>query len=394
MVYLLKLQFRTALGQMRQINPINNHGSIQLKFSVGGKRYSFAPIPGGDYNNARDIATAKAIATKISNDIISGYFDPTLDRYRLSSNKKSETIDKSLGIDNTEAISTRGYSFINIWDAWVLTLELPAATRADHYEMIRRMIVRANPALNDTQWLTSADIASSTYNKRLSYIKRCCEWAIIEGHLESNAFADLKPRKSDKPEVRPFTTTEIQAILKGFTDLAPQYRTFVSFLFLTGTRLSEAIGLQWQNVEFDRNEVVIRESLSKDRTSNGYKRLRKKTKTGSIRYLTLSEPLRNLLLSIRDLKPDAEPTSLVFTSPKGSHIDSGNFRSIWVKVLSAVDVPYRKIHTIRHTMISHAIDQGVSLTGVAYLAGHKDSRMIVSTYSHIINRPSLPDMPL
>ena len=69
---------------MRYINPFNNNGSIQLKFSYGAKRYSFNPIPSGDYYNKRDLLTAKAIAVKIQNDILAGYFDSTLDRYRLA----------------------------------------------------------------------------------------------------------------------------------------------------------------------------------------------------------------------------------------------------------------------------------------------------------------------
>ncbi|WP_017653081.1 hypothetical protein [Fortiea contorta] len=69
---------------MREIKPTNNNGSIQLKFSWGGKRYSFNPVPGGHYANRRDMATATSIATRIQHDILAGYFDPTLERYRLA----------------------------------------------------------------------------------------------------------------------------------------------------------------------------------------------------------------------------------------------------------------------------------------------------------------------
>ena len=92
---------------MRDINPINNNGSIKLKFSFGGKRYSFNPIPGGDYSNKRDLANAKAIATRIQNDILAGYFDPTLDRYRLSPKAPAKPQPKNL---------------LELWDLWVESL--------------------------------------------------------------------------------------------------------------------------------------------------------------------------------------------------------------------------------------------------------------------------------
>jgi integrase len=83
----------------------------------------------------------------------------------------------------------------------------------------------------------------------------------------------------------------------------------------------------------------------------------------------------------------------VFTTVNGCIIDADNFRSrMWAKVLEAVDVPYRKIHNTRHTMISYALEQGIAPTGVAYLAGHINTRMVLTTYGHMVNKPSLPKM--
>ena len=136
---------------MKDINPINNNGSIQLKFSYGGKRHSFNPIPSGNYSNKRDVACVKAIAVKIQNDILAGCFDPSLKRYRLD---PKTTPDQPL---------TKPKTLIEIWDAWVITLDLSAATKADHYEMVRRMITKANPSLTDTLWLTLAELAAATF---------------------------------------------------------------------------------------------------------------------------------------------------------------------------------------------------------------------------------------
>lgn|GEM_PF-2581585 len=72
---------------MREISPTNNNGSIQLKFSFGGKRYTLNPLPSAHFGNKRDFAIAKAIALKIQNDILAGHFDETLDRYRVAPKK-------------------------------------------------------------------------------------------------------------------------------------------------------------------------------------------------------------------------------------------------------------------------------------------------------------------
>lgn len=366
---------------MRPIQPLDNNGSITLRFSISGKRYIFNPIPGGQYSNPRDLATARAIATQIQNDVLAGIFDSSLNRYRL--------------VESTPAKpeSPKPLDLLHLWDLWVDGLDLSPATKADHYEMVRRMILKAFPKVADLTWLTSSKLAASTWNKRLGYLNTCGNWAVSKGLLEVNPYASLKPRKATKPEIKPFSATEIKAILQGFRDHAPHYLPFVKFLFATGVRTSEAIGLRWNHVDFDLGLLTISESLSRDRAGNGYQKRRKATKSRNTRQLPISESLGALLLELKPAKPD--PNGLVFKTVRGCSIDTGNFREdYWKPVLERVGVPYRVPHTTRHTMISHAIEQGIPITGVAYLAGHTDTRMVMTTYGRMINRPSLPEMPV
>ncbi|MBD2515177.1 site-specific integrase [Nostoc sp. FACHB-973] len=363
---------------MREIKPVNNNGSLQLKFSFGGKRYAFNPLPGGHYEDKRDLAIAQAIATKVQNDIIAGHFDQTLDRYRIVPKGSPNTQPKTL---------------LELWDTWVRYLELPSATEANHYKWVRRMIAKVNPGIADTVWITKVNIAPRTFKDRLGLIKACCKWGVSKGYLDTNPYENIKNPKYTPKEVKPFTQEEIKLILEGFDKLALHYSPFVRFLMATGVRTSEAIGLLWGNVDFHRSEIVIKESLPKDLTGNGYRRIRKETKTGNIRYLSLSNDLRSLLVELKPSK--ASPDSLVFSTPTGKPIDADNFRDRqWTKVLKVQGVPYRKPYTTRHTMISHAIEQGIPITGVAYLAGHKDTSMIIKNYGHMINRPELPDIPI
>ncbi|WP_414579426.1 tyrosine-type recombinase/integrase [Anabaena sp. CCY 9402-a] len=360
---------------MHQIEPINNNGSIQLRFTYAGKRYSFNPIPGGQYNNKRDISTAKSIATQIQNDILAKNFDPSLNRYRIT--------PKSLPQQSAPK------SLLELWDCWVSSLNLSTATREHHYKTIRHQIAKANPDLVDTTWLTQAKLAASTHNQRLGYMKACFKWAMTKGIVSSNPYESIKTHKVKQKVVKPFTAREIKLIIQGFEELAPHYSAFVKFLLATGVRTSEAIGLRWSHLDFDRGLINIQESLSRDWEGNGYRRVRKETKTGSERQLKMNDGLRELLLSL----PRKERDSLVFTTVKGKVIDDGNFRErYWVKVLTSVGVDYRKPYTTRHTMISHAIEQGTPVTGVAYLAGHRDTRMVLETYGHMINKPELPDI--
>ncbi|MFN6537057.1 MAG: tyrosine recombinase XerC [Nostoc sp. EkiNYC01] len=359
------------------INPINNNGSIQLKFSVSGKRYSFNPVPGGDYENKRDYKTAQMIATRIENDILAGNFDETLDSYRLTPKAPKGQV---------------GY-LLDLWDLWVASLKLPERTLANHYRYVRRMIAKFNPKVTDVSWISKWDLSPRTHRDRLGMVRACCNWGVAKGYLGTNPYYGIKPRRNDAKEIKPFTNEEIRKILEGFDNICPHYGPFVRFLLATGVRTAEAIGLQWKHIDFTRNQIIIKESLPKDPTGNGYTRIRKDTKTGNIRYLNMSDGLRGLLLSLK--KPEDTPDTLVFTAPKGGFIDADNFRErCWAKVLESQGIPYQKPYTTRHTMASHGIEQGIPLTGMAYLLGHTDTTMVMKTYGHIVNKPNLPEIPI
>lgn len=357
---------------MREIQPINNNGSIQLKFSVSGKRYAFNPVPGGHYSNKADLATARAIATQIQNDIRAGHFDPTLDRYRL--------VPKV-------AVKSKPKTLLALFDAWVASLNISPDTYAGHHRWIRQMIERANPDLMGTQWLTEASLSATTIQERLRYMRSCFKWAIDQGYVETNPYCPVKaPRAGAKVKMKPFTIDEIQRILEA---IHTHYRPFTAFLFMTGCRISEAIGLTWQHVDFDRGTITIAESLSIDRAGNGYQRKRKSTKTGSVTILPMSEALRTLLSSI----PQGSPDSLVFTSIRGKTIDNDTYRKdYWQPALTLAKVPYRYPRNNRHTLASHAIAQGLPLTDVAYLLGHSDTQMVMRTYGRTLRLPELPNM--
>lgn len=366
---------------MREIKPSNNNGAILIRFSVAGHRYHLSPIPGGRFDNKQDLKVAQAIATRISLDVLSGNFDGNLDRYHLT--PKSEVL---------KAPEAKPKSLLDLWDSWVGTLSLSAATKGDHYKVIRSQISKADPKPLETHWFTEADLAASTFNTRLGFLRRLGKWALQERLMDLNPWELINSRKVSRQPIKPFDAREIKLILQGFKTMYPRWLSYTKFLLATGVRSGEAIGLQWKHINFERGELTIAESLSRDRTGNGYRKIRKGTKTGSIRVLPMSEPLRSLLLALRP--EGAKPDALIFQNRKGGYLSESKYRETWIKVLAAQRVEYRCPYKTRHTCLSHAIEQGVPITGVAYLAGHSSTAMVIQHYGHMVNRPSLPKLDL
>jgi integrase len=280
---------------------------------------------------------------------------------------------------------------LEVWDLWVQTLDLPTETAADHYRVTRRQIEKANnPLAADSAWFLGNPLAPQTYNARLRYLKNMAAWAVDEGLFSANPWLKIKPRKGTKEIIKPFSQDEAARIIASFEESYPAWVPFTKFLFLSGCRMSEAIGLQWKHVNFERGEICICESLSRKPGTN-YERVRKSTKTGSVRFLKINAELTKVFEQVSPASKNSE--DLVFKNPTGTNsIDCRNFRHRWKTVLAAANIPYRRPHIIRHSFASHAIEQGCPLTGVAYLLGHSDTRMVAQTYGHLINRPSLPQI--
>lgn len=220
----------------------------------------------------------------------------------------------------------------------------------------------------------------------MSLIRKCYRWAVSEGILDGSPWDAIAHRNIPKEDIKPFTVEETRKILEGFK--GSPYGPFVLFLFLTGCRLSEAIGLTWEAVDLEAGTVTVKEVLAVDPTGNGHRRIRKGTKTGTVRVLS-GEALTGLLSGL----PKGNPGDLVFRSPRGCIISDTNFRArYWGPVLRSQGIPYRRPHVIRHSLASHAIARGMSLLEVSYLLGHKDTTMVIRTYGHLIGRPDLPDL--
>lgn len=367
----------------------NSNNRLRLRWSCEGERYCFAL---GLPYSAVNLKLAQKTANQIELDIASGNFDPTLDKYR---NKQTTAAKTPKKINNEHLLP--------VWDKWVSTLGLSSRTLNGHYRAIRRHIEQADPPLTDTIWYEcSQSLSPKVFNDYLRYLKKCLEWAVLEKLTHENPYIRIKCRKTTKQTVKPFTTDEIARILNAFkTDQFcskssaykhSHYTDFVEFLFLSGVRISEAIGLQVKHIDLERNEIIICSVLARgdNGQSNAASRIRKETKTGNTRHLTMTTRLKEMLCSrCHNLKPD----DLIFTSPNSNPIDDRMFlRRQWKPVLLGLGIEYRRLYVARHTLASMAIEQGVPLTSVAYLLGHADTTMVSKVYGHMINRPSLPEI--
>lgn len=226
--------------------------------------------------------------------------------------------------------------------------------------------------------------SAETTSKMLMYFGACCTWAINEGLLTNNPFENLTmDKKPYNANIQPFTKEERDLIIEAFKKgHYSHYSSFVSFLFLTGCRTSEAVAMNWGKVSPDLSRIIFSEALV-----NGN---RKGTKTGKSRLFPVNEQLKLLLAEIRPRTYN--PDQLLFTSPEGLAIDAHNFlMRAWKKTLEQLPIAYRPQYNTRHTFITHCLEANVPVAQIASWVGNSP-KTIWQHYAGVISSVEVPTL--
>jgi integrase len=153
---------------------------------------------------------------------------------------------------------------------------------------------------------------------------------------------------------------------------------YIATLFLTGMRISEMLGLQWSDIDFDAN--IIRVCRIQEKTTG---RMIEATKTSaSNRVIPLSNTLRQLLLKWKTQCPSHER---VFPAKLGGPLLYSNFlHRMWKPALHRMGLPYVPIHSARHSFISLLQASGTEIAVAALLAGHSSPLITARHYTHAV----------
>jgi integrase len=231
------------------------------------------------------------------------------------------------------------------------------------------------------------ELTVDSAKRLISQLSACYGWAKNSKLIEVNPFAgmasEMKLPRSRKisdgnREVEPFTAVERDSIIEAFktnrfchpftsqNHLHSNYAAYVQFLFYTGCRPSEAIGLQWKNVDIDKQTVLFREAVVQSPRGRICKQ---GLKTQSFRRFKINSQLHQILEDTKPLNCNAD--SLVFPAAEGGFIVQDNFRKrVWQKILYGLGLEYRKPYVTRHTFITLCLDKGIDAKDIAQWVGN------------------------
>jgi integrase len=140
-----------------------------------------------------------------------------------------------------------------------------------------------------------------------------------------------------------------------------------------GLRCAEVLGLAWR--DFEGATVNIRRSVVRSRMQS----LKSKT---SAKRLAMPASLLARLSEYRATWA-ANADDLLFTSRKGTPVDSKAYREQLRKDCQALGITYRGTHAFRHFVASHLLRAGKSVSVTRDLMRHSNVS-ITNTYAHAV----------
>jgi integrase/recombinase XerC len=224
--------------------------------------------------------------------------------------------------------------------------------------------------------LHRAKLSNRSLARHLSTLRSFFRWACREGHIEKNPAKGLPAPRVPKTLPRAMTLPDTERLLDSGHDegLIPEReRALFELLYATGLRVSEAAGLDLDDVDFAERLVRVTGKGSRERI----------VPFGE----AAADALRAYLPSRAALRHRAndedETGDPLFVNARGGRLTPRSMARLLKRRLRAAGLPEEiSPHALRHTFATHLLQAGADLRAIQELLGHA-SLSTTQKYTHL-----------
>lgn len=218
-------------------------------------------------------------------------------------------------------------------------------------------------------------LARRTIARRVSALRSFYRFLRREGHIPANPFLKVRTPKLEKKLPVFLEEFEIDLLLRLpdlTTVLGRRDRAILEFLYSTGCRVSELVGLILTRLDLGNRYAVLMGKGHKERL----------VPLGHPCVKALDAYLRESRRVLME-KYRVPPHAYVFVNSRGTPLSARSVRRILDKYVEMAALQkHISPHTIRHTFATHLLDHGADLRAVQELLGHA-SLSTTQIYTHV-----------
>jgi integrase/recombinase XerD len=239
---------------------------------------------------------------------------------------------------------------------------------------------------NDLSQVTEADVAAflaalrlgnsehpplsaSSAGRTIVAVRGFHRFAVREGNVDADMAGAIRPPTPARRLPKAIAVEDVERLLEAAgaegTPRAQRDRALLEVLYGTGARISEAVGLDIDDVDLDAGMVRLFGKGSKDRMVP----LGSYAKAALERYLALGRPA--LAGGAPSSRTARDSRAAVFLNARGGRLSR---QSAWTVLRTAATraglTAGISPHTLRHSFATHLLDGGADVRVVQELLGH------------------------
>jgi integrase/recombinase XerC len=237
------------------------------------------------------------------------------------------------------------------------------ADRKDNKDLAK---LRREDVRDFVGYLLKYGYEKSSVARKLSSLKSLYKFLTRRKIVTSNPVRAVKTPKITKRLPGFLTQYQAQKILEisGNDEKSLRNKAIIEVLYGAGLRASELVGLNFDDIDFHSEVILVRGKGNKERI----------VPLGSYAQKAVKE-----YLAVRKNKDNPA----VFLNLQGQRITTRSIQTIVKRLISRVsEASHTNPHALRHTFATHLLERGADLRAVQELLGHS-SLSATQIYTHL-----------
>ncbi len=219
-----------------------------------------------------------------------------------------------------------------------------------------------------------------------SILHKALEQAVKMGIIGRNPTDATNPPRPSEKEMKFLDESQVSQLLltaKGDRDEALYYLAIA-----TGLRESELLGLQWGDLDWQKQTLKVQRQAKREGRDEGYF-APLKTRAGR-RTLVLGKKMIERLREHYDrqcyeirLEKNWKNLDLIFPSTTGTPQNQANLYRRFIDLVERAGLPRIRFHDLRHAAASLMLNHGVPVIIVSRRLGHSKVSITLDIYGHM-----------
>ena len=371
----------------------NKSGEISylIRVSLGYDNYNKQIIKSMTFNPGKDLTERQALK---------------------EANRQAVLFEESC---KENSLSSRKVKFSNLADEWLNIIETAQDVKPSTIVRLKTLIERTYSAIGNKyvdkityrqiqNFITSLSndgvnqrtgkgLSPKSQKQYLSFISNVMKYAIKCRIISSNPCEGIIASKAEAKEKDIYSLEELKYLLSKINEKAStDYKVFFNLLSHCGLRRGEALGIEYKDIDFESGILSIKR-ISNYNSKKGVYTGSPKTKS-SYRCLSLQPNILNLIKQLKKEQQERskkigdlwEENDRLFVTWCGKPMHP-NTPYTWLKrFCENEDIPFKGLHSFRHSVATQAITNGVDIKTVSAILGHSQTSTTLNIYAHAVQK--------